>query len=154
MNPTSSIQIRPVTPEDFNAWLPLWNGYNAFYGRSNETALNPEITQMTWQRFFDANEPVYALVAECEGKLVGLTHYLYHRSTTKIEPVCYLQDLFTEPSMRGHGVGRVLIQAVKEVTLAAGIKRVYWQTHQSNSAGRLLYDKVAKHAGFIVYGYE
>ena len=68
-----------------------------FYGRSLETALAPEVTQMTWSRFFDINEPVYALVAESEGQLIGLTHYLYHRSTTAIKPICYLQDLFTAP---------------------------------------------------------
>ena len=50
---------------------------------------------MTWLRFFDAYEPVHALVAESDGRLVGLAHYLFHRSTTAIEPVCYLQDLFT-----------------------------------------------------------
>jgi GNAT superfamily N-acetyltransferase len=103
------------------------------------------------QRFFDAREPVYALVADMDGKLVGLTHYLYHRSTTRIELVCYLQDLFTDPALRGRGIGRLLIQAVKDTASEAGIKRVYWQTHETNSAGRLLYDKVANHAGFIVY---
>ena len=88
--------IRPVYPDDFNAWLPLFDGYNAFYGRVGSTALASSITQTTWQRFFDANEPVFALVAERDGKLVGLVHYLWHRSTTRTEPVCYLQDLFTD----------------------------------------------------------
>src|SRR5580704_15485328 len=100
------IAIRPVRTEDFSAWLELWDGYNAFYGRSGETALAPEITRMTWSRFFDAYEPVHALVAEDAGTLFGLVHFLYHRSTTEIAPVCYLQDLFTAPEARGRGVGR------------------------------------------------
>jgi hypothetical protein len=37
---------------------------------------------------------------------------------------------------------------------AVGAARVYWQTHQTNTAGRLLYDKVARHLGFIVYSHE
>jgi hypothetical protein len=90
-----SLTIRPVTKQDYDQWLPLWDGYKAFYGRSGPTALAPEITRMTWARFFDAYEPVHALVAESEGRLLGLTHYLFHRSTTAIEPSCYLQDLFT-----------------------------------------------------------
>ena len=150
----SPIQIRPITLNDYLAWKPLWDGYNAFYGRQNDTALPAEITEITWKRFFNPAEPVFALVAELDGKLVGLTHYLYHRNTTKIELVCYLQDLFTEPSVRGRGVGRRLILGVARIAKSAGIKRVYWQTHESNSTGRLLYDKVAKHAGFIVYGYD
>jgi GNAT superfamily N-acetyltransferase len=148
------VLIRPIREQDFAEWQPLWDGYNAFYGRSGETALSPRITEVTWQRFFDAAEPVFALVAESDGKLVGLTHYLYHRSTTRIELTCYLQDLFTSPSERGQGIGRALIQGVYQEARAAGITRVYWQTHHSNTAGRLLYDKVATNHGFIVYSHD
>ena len=143
--------IRPIRREDHAAWLPLWEGYNAFYGRSGPTALDPAITAMTWSRFFDPYEPVHALVAEREGALLGLTHYLYHRSTTALGPNCYLQDLFTTPAARGQGVGRALIEGVVERAREAGAARVYWQTQESNTAGRLLYDKVAQHLGFIVY---
>lgn len=147
----TALLIRPPTPEDFAAWKPLWDGYNAFYGREGPTALPEAITQVTWQRFFDAYEPVHALVAERNGQLVGLVHYLFHRSTTRIEPTCYLQDLFTQSSERGRGVGRQLIEGVYDQVKRAGGKRVYWQTHTTNAAGRMLYEKVAKHEGFIVY---
>jgi len=146
-----SILVRGVMPADYAAWKPLWDGYNAFYGRKDETALPHEITQATWQRFLDPNEPVFALVAERDGQIVGLVHYLFHGSTTLLQPTCYLQDLFTVPAERGRGIGRSLIEAVCERAKAAGSKRVYWHTQDSNTAGRLLYDKVAKHAGFIVY---
>ena len=145
------LTIRHVRENDFPAWKPLWDGYNAFYGRAGPTALPDHITQTTWRRFFDPAEPMRALVAESEGALLGLTHYLYHRSTTSIEPVCYLRDLFTEESARGRGIGRALIHGVYEQAGAQGVSRVYWQTHETNAAGRLLYDKVAKHRGFIVY---
>ena len=151
---TTALIIRPIKESDFSSWSPLWDGYNAFYGKVNETALDPEITKATWQRFFDPNEPVFALVAESQGKLVGITHYLYHRSTSRLGLVTYLQDLFTEPSMRGKGVGRALIKAVYEQAKQANQSRVYWQTHETNTAGRLLYDKVAKHVGFLIYGQE
>ena len=145
------VLVRPIAQGDLAAWRPLWDGYNAFYGREGATALSPEITRVTWQRFFDSAEPVFALVAESRGGLVGLTHYLYHRSTTRIELTCYLQDLFTTPAARGRGVGRALILGVYQAARAAGIRDVYWQTHETNAAGRLLYDKVAKYAGYIVY---
>lgn len=83
--------------------------------------------------------------------MVGLTHYLFHRSTTRIEPTCYLQDLFTLPSLRGQGVGRRLIEGVYERAAQAGVKRVYWQTHETNLAGQRLYDKVADRTGFIIF---
>jgi GNAT superfamily N-acetyltransferase len=143
--------IRPVTRQDYDRWLPLWLGYNAFYGRSGATALAPEITAMTWARFFDAYEPVHALVAESGGELLGLTHYLFHRSTTAIAPVCYLQDLFTSEAARGKGVGRALINGVYEQARLAGSPRVYWQTHETNLTAMQLYNKVAEHSGFVVY---
>ncbi|MDN5003778.1 GNAT family N-acetyltransferase [Bradyrhizobium sp. GCM10027634] len=146
-----SLTIRSVTRQDYDQWLPLWDGYNAFYGRSGPTALAPEITHMTWQRFFDAYEPVHGLVAESDGKLLGLTHYLFHRSTTAIEPSCYLQDLFTNEAARGKGVGSALIHGVYERARQAGAPRVYWQTHETNTTAQSLYDKVAERSGFIVY---
>lgn len=148
---TTEITVRPIELQDRAAWVPLWAGYNAFYGRQGDTALAPHITEATWARFFDPAEPVFALVAHRGAQLVGLVHCLYHRSTTRFELTCYLQDLFTQESVRGQGVGRALIQAVYAQARAAGIQRVYWQTHTTNVPGRLLYDKVAQHAGFIVY---
>jgi GNAT superfamily N-acetyltransferase len=143
--------VRPVVRGDYTQWLPLWDGYNAFYERSGPSALDPEITRMTWTRFFDAYEPVHALVAESEGRLLGLTHYLFHRSTTAIAPNCYLQDLFTSAAARGKGVGRALIEGVYERARMAGSPRVYWQTHKTNHTAMQLYDKVAENSGFVVY---
>lgn len=151
---TTPLMIRPPAAADFADWLPLWNGYNAFYGREGPTALDPRITDTTWQRFFDPTEPVFALVAEHEGRLLGLVHFLYLRSTTRIELTCYLQDLFTAPAARGQGVGRRLIEAVYAAARDAGIRRVYWQTHETNEAGRRLYDTVATHHGFLVYSQD
>jgi GNAT superfamily N-acetyltransferase len=148
---TSPITIRHVDKQDFAAWKPLWDGYNAFYGRSGTTALPDEISRMTWSRFFDAYEPVHALVAESEGQLLGLAHYLFHRSTIQIEPSCYLQDLFTTEAARGKGVGRALIEAVYRRAMDAGCARVYWQTHETNTTAMALYDKVASKSGFVVY---
>ncbi|MCG3189003.1 MAG: hypothetical protein LKCHEGNO_01246 [Burkholderiaceae bacterium] len=148
------IQVRPIERTDYAGWRPLWDGYNAFYGRSGPTALAEPITAVTWERFFTASEPVRALVAVQSGRIVGLVHYLFHRSTTRLHDICYLSDLFTVESQRGRGIGRALIVAVYDAARAAGCTRVYWQTHLSNIAGRTLYDKVAEHKGFIVYSHE
>jgi GNAT superfamily N-acetyltransferase len=148
---SSNVSIRFVERRDHAEWLALWEGYNAFYGRSGPTALSPDITEMTWARFFDAYEPVHALVAEGEGGLIGLAHYLFHRSTTAIAQSCYMQDLFTSEAARGKGVGRALINEVYEQAKAAGSPRVYWQTHETNVTAMQLYDKVAERSGFLVY---
>jgi GNAT superfamily N-acetyltransferase len=146
-----TMKIRDVSRSDYEQWLPLWSGYNAFYGRSGPTALPAEVTATTWKRFFDESEPVYALVAELDGSLIGLTHYLFHRSTTLLAPICYLQDLYTAPQRRRTGVGRALIEAVYQRAQTAGSPRVYWQTHETNLVAQRLYEQVAERSGFIVY---
>ena len=114
------IIIRAAVKHDFPRWKPLWECYNAFYGRVGETALSPEITLMTWSRFFDAYEPMHAMVAEASDMLLGLVHFIFHRSTIQIAPTCYLQDLFTVEEARGKGVGRALISAVYQQAMAVG----------------------------------
>jgi GNAT superfamily N-acetyltransferase len=148
---STGISVRFVARQDYDQWLALWDGYNAFYGRSGATALSPDVTAMTWARFFDAYEPVHALVAEGAGRLIGLAHYLFHRSTTAIAPSCYMQDLFTSEAARGKGAGRALIDEVYEQARLAGAPRVYWQTHETNLTAMQLYDKVAERSGFLVY---
>jgi len=145
------VRIRSAEREDFDQWRVLWDGYNEFYERVGPTALPREVTERTWARFFDPDEPMHALVADCDGRLAGLAHYLFHRSTTAIAPICYLQDLFTSEQLRGRGVGSRLIEAVAEAARAAGAPRVYWQTHEANRTARRLYDEIAEYSGFLVY---
>ena len=151
METLSSLVIRPVDATDFPRWRLLWDGYNAFYGREGATALPAAVTRLTWQRFLDPNEPMWAMVAELDGALIGLVHVVFHRSTTLSAYTCYLQDLFTVPGLRGRGVGRRLIEAVYEYAGAKGAERVYWQTHETNATAMRLYDKVAEYSGFVVY---
>lgn len=148
---TPSLVIREVDARDFSAWKPLWDGYNAFYGRSGDTALADDITRETWSRFLAGDEAMHALVAEHDGQLLGLAHYLFHRSTISRANSCYLQDLFTVPAARGMGVGRALIEAVYVQAREAGAARVYWQTHETNAPAMQLYDRLAEKSGFIVY---
>jgi GNAT superfamily N-acetyltransferase len=143
--------VREAAPADFDRWLKLWDGYNAFYGRSGPTALPREVTDTTWARFFDPDEPMHALIAEADGEFIGLAHYLYHRSTTALQPTCYLQDLFTSEAARGRGVASALVRRVAEEARAAGSARVYWQTHETNAVARKLYDRIAEYSGFLVY---
>jgi len=144
---SDDVIIRPVREADFAQWLPLWQGYLAFY----RAHVPDEVTHTTWKRFFDAQEPVHCLVAERDRKLIGLAHYLFHRSTWLIGPTCYLNDLFVDPSGRRSGIARKLIDAVYDAAGKAGAAKVYWLTHESNAAARLLYDQVASHRGFIEY---
>ncbi|HEX4302045.1 MAG TPA: GNAT family N-acetyltransferase [Rhizomicrobium sp.] len=148
---SAALIVRAIAPDDHVQWRPLWDGYNRFYGRFDATALPEAVTRATWRRFFAASEPVHALVAERDGRLIGLVHYLFHRSTTLLNDICYLQDLFTDETARGGGIGRALIEAVYEQARASGSERVYWQTHESNARAMVLYNQIAERSGFLVY---
>ena len=143
-------RVRAIGRTDREAWAPLWGAYLAFY-RAAESA---EVTNATWARIFDPLEPVHALVADRSGELIGLTHYVFQRSTWLINSQCYLQDLYVSEAARGAGVGRALIAAVANAAKEAGAARVFWNTHETNAVARRLYDAVAERTGFIQYRIE
>ena len=139
--------IRPLRGDDRAHWEPLWQGYLTFY----KTTLPTNITDMTWSRLLDAAEPMNALVAERDGDLIGLAHYLLHRSTWSQTHYCYLEDLFVAPDRRANGVGAALIEAVESEARRINCTRLYWLTHETNSRAQILYNKVADRSGFIQY---
>jgi GNAT superfamily N-acetyltransferase len=141
------IEIRPVGKGERAAWEPLWAGYLTFYKATLPTGQS----DLTWQRLHDPAEPMHLLGAYVDGKLQGIVHYLFHRSTWTDGNYCYLQDLFVAEGGRNHGLGRALIDAVYGRAVEAGASRVYWLTHESNDTARALYDKVADRSGFIQY---
>jgi GNAT superfamily N-acetyltransferase len=143
----NAISIKPVGPDERTAWEPLWQSYLRFYESSQPT----EATDVLWQRLHDPDEPMHVLGACRDGKLIGIVHYLYHRSCWTVADYCYLQDLFVVEEARGLGAGRALIEAVYEAARQAGANRVYWLTQEDNSVARALYDRVAGRSGFIQY---
>ena len=139
--------IRPLAPSDRAAWDGLWAGYLAFY----EATVAPDVTEATWTRMMDPAAPMFALVAEDSDGVFGLVQCVLHASTWSTASYCYLGDLFVDPSRRGSGAGRALIEAVYAEADARGAARVYWMTHETNATARLLYDRVATRSGFIQY---
>lgn len=139
--------IRTLAASDRKAWGPLWAGYLKFY----KSTLPADVTEQTFKRLVGGLEPMFGLVAEVDGRVVGFTHCIVHRSTWGRETYVYLEDLFVAPDVRGSGAGRALIQAVYERADAIGADRVYWLTHETNETARALYDRVAKYEGFIRY---
>lgn len=140
--------VRALRADDRTQWAELWTDYLTFY----ESSVDPEVYDMTFSRLLgDDPQDFTALVAEQDGRLVGLTHYLFHRHAWKVENVCYLQDLYARPETRGTGVGRALIEAVYTAADANGTPTVYWLTQDFNDTARKLYDRIGKLTPFIKY---
>ena len=142
-----TIKIRPAIPSEKEAWLPLWNGYLTFY----ECSLPGDITNLTWQRFHDSDEPVYLLAAYEDDRMVGFATYILHRSTWAEQYYCYLEDLFVDSSQRGKGIARTLIEAVASAAKEIGATRLYWSTREGNHTAQALYNKIAEKTDFIQY---
>jgi GNAT superfamily N-acetyltransferase len=140
--------VRPLVPSDEAVWRPLWRAYLAFY----ETELPEEIYAASFARLVDPAVTDYAgLIAEADGEAVGIVHYIFHRHGWRIEPVCYLQDLYVAFEARGTGAGRALIEAVYAAADAAGAPSVYWLTQAENATARRLYDRIGRATSFIKY---
>ena len=142
------ITIRPVLETDRAEWQRLFHAYLEFY----ETEVTPEVYDSSFARLL-GNDPqdFHGLIAERDGKPVGLVHYLFHRHMWKTENVVYLQDLYADPEARGTGVGRKLIEAVYAAADAAGCPTVYWLTQDFNAEARRLYDRIGVKTPFIKY---
>ncbi|QXH51500.1 GNAT family N-acetyltransferase [Pseudomonas fakonensis] len=142
-----TITLRPVNAQDHAAWLALWQAYLRFY----QTELAEAVSLSTWQRLLDPNEPTHSTLAWVDGKAVGMVNFIYHRSNWSIESSCYLQDLYVDSEVRGHGIGRQLIEHVYATAKTDGCIKVHWLTHETNATAISLYEQVAERPGFIQF---
>lgn len=143
----SDLQIRPVAAADRSAWSGLWDRYLAFY----ETARDGAQHDLTWARILDPDVPMHALLAWDGENAIGLANFLYHPGFWDAGDLCYLNDLFVEPSARGSGAGAALIEAVARDAAQKEVSEFYWLTAESNQTARALYDRVAERSGFLHY---
>jgi GNAT superfamily N-acetyltransferase len=142
-----NLNIRELKETDKDRWLELWAGYLEFY-KSN---LSPEQTEFTWKRLINNEQKMYGFVAENESGVIGFTHCLFRPSTWTETDYCYLEDLFVDPSIRGRGVGRALMNRVVELAKEKNSKRVYWTTQEFNKTARVLYDSITSVSEFVQY---
>jgi len=139
--------IRELNQADKTEWLFYWRSYIEFY----KTSIPESQYELTWSRLLDSNFNLYAFVAEVDEKICGLVHFTFQESTWAPKSFCLLEDLFVDPNVRGHGVGRALIDAVYEVAVKSGASRLYWNTDATNETARKLYDSYTNESGKVQY---
>lgn len=145
-----SLIVREPREADHRGWIELWAGYLEFY----KTEISQEQTQLTWQRLTDSSFDMHGLVAELDGKVVGIAHYSFTYSSWAKAPHLYLEDLFVNPEHRGNGIGKALILALDGPAKTRGSEKIYWETHKDNKVARSLYEGIAKLSEFVTYSRE
>jgi GNAT superfamily N-acetyltransferase len=141
------ITVRAATSSDEFRWRELWAGYNAFY----EEDVPGPITQSTWRRILNPAVPMLGRVAELDERVVGFSISVLHESTWVAAPICYLEDLFVDPAVRGGGVGRMLLQDLVVLARQNGWPKLYWHTRGNNVTARRLYDTFTRADDFVRY---
>ena len=139
--------IRSALPSDEAAWRTLWRGYLDFYSAN----IGDDITNRTWQRILDPDSAVMCIVAEIDGQVYGFANCVVHENTWETQAICYLEDLYVDPSARGHGIGRAMIEWLRNAMRAEGWARLYWHTRSNNDSARRLYDRFAEEDDFVRY---
>lgn len=142
-----SIVIRAATEQDREVWRRLWDGYCQFY----ESEVPAETTDATWRRVLDPSAPIIGRIAEMDGRVVGFANAVIHLGTWRQAPVCYLEDLFVDPTVRGAGIGRALIDDLLALCRQEGWSQLYWHTRADNAVARRLYDSYTPADGFVCY---
>ena len=144
---TTPCLIRAALPSDEFAWRQLWRGYCDYY----KAQISEEVTSRTWKRILDPDSAVMCVVAEVEGQVYGFANCVVHENTWETQAVCYLEDLFVAPAARGHGIGRSLLEWLRNAMRAEGWARLYWVTREDNTTARKLYDEFARADDFVRY---
>lgn len=141
-----AVTVRAVRAEDYPQWRPLWDGYTHFY----DCVLDESVTASTWERALEPHSSMFCRVAESEGRVIGFAMCVLHEGTWSTAPLCYLEDLFVDATLRGAGTGQALIDALMEEGKREGWSKLYWVTRQNNPA-RKLYDRFGEADDYVRY---
>lgn len=136
--------VRDAVMADHPEWYRMWLGYCAHYGISPPAEDSREL----WRRVMQPDFPMGTLV--CGAPLVGFANYVLRPHTFSSRMVCYLEDLWVEPSARGARWGQKLIEALVARGRDRGWRRIYWHTEADNPARRL-YDRAARLTDYVRY---
>ncbi|WP_348787594.1 GNAT family N-acetyltransferase [Leifsonia sp. NPDC080035] len=142
-----SIEVRPVRDGDFFAWLDLYAKYAEFY----DTELTDQKALVLWSWLSAADHEESGYVAVDGERIVGLAHVREFARPLEGDRGLFLDDLFVAEDERGKGIGRRLIQTVRELAEQRGLGVVQWITAQDNTAAQKVYDGVAEKTGWVTY---
>jgi len=132
-----SVDIQPMTADELEEALPLFAGYQRFYGVAEP---DDDRNRSFFARFLAPSEAGLLLRARTDGAMTGFACLYFTMSSINAADVVLLSDLFVTPGGRGRGIGRALIEASLEVARHRGAAHLEWLTAIDNRTAQRLYE--------------
>jgi GNAT superfamily N-acetyltransferase len=86
-------------------------------------------------------DPKYrCIVAEWNGQPAGFAFFFYNYSTWRGRPGLYLEDLFVLPELRGHGIGKALLQELAKIAVNEHCYGIRWMVLEWNEPALKFYE--------------
>ena len=132
------MKIRKATIEDCPAMLQLIRELAEYEKAPEQVTVDPKHFE---ESGFGANPVCWAFVVEdTPSNIIAFALYYIRYSTWKGQ-VMYLEDILVTESMRGKGIGKMLIERLKEEARERGFKRITWQVLDWNAPAINFYKK-------------
>lgn len=132
-------RLRPATPADTDAMLDLVHALALYEKAPNAVEM---AAPMLREALFGTTPLARAVVAENDGRLVGLAIYYTSFSTWTGRGGLYLEDLFVKPEARGRGIGKALLRHLAREAARLGCARLEWSVLDWNQPAIAFYQSL------------
>lgn len=123
MHESSAVSIRQTTAADVPLILSFIRGLAEYERLAHAVVATEDILRTS---LFGPRPSAEVVIAEVEGAAAGFALFFHNFSTFIGKPGIYLEDLFVLPGMRGHGIGRALLQHLASLTIERDCGRMEW----------------------------
>jgi GNAT superfamily N-acetyltransferase len=133
------VEIRAAGPADAETVLELITELATYERATHEVIATPAMVRRALER---PGDPVWAVVAEDDGEVVGLAMWFATFSTWHASAGLYLEDLFVRPAARGRGVGAALMGRLARECVERGYSRFEWSVLDWNEPAHAFYRRL------------
>lgn len=142
-----SLNIRPLMAEDRREWEALFHAYREFH----KLPLDNSVSDNVWGWLMDSSHPCFGLSAESDGNIAGIAHYHVSPNSIVGDAILHLDDLYTSPTHRGHGVATQLIERLGGIARDHHASEIRWVTNGWNSEARNYYRKISTETDWVTF---
>ena len=128
----AAIALRPARADEAPLVLEMLRATAAEQGNEHELCVTLDDVR---EDGFGPSPRFDVLLAEADGRAVGMALYFFDYATWTSRNGLYLEDLYVHPAYRRHGIARALMTHLKAIARERGCGRLNWvvQRHNANA---------------------